>query len=126
MKVPRYSCPRLSDDLGVWDTLYTTDLKVRGYLSSRLPDEFPIVSSIREDNCMIGNRRLEDAVPKANSRGFLNPWVKDGSLEIRLEDGERQRVQGHESPRLLSLPTFADEDFSPLLYAPKSAILQQC
>ena len=40
LKVPRYSCPRLSDDLGVWDTLYTTDLKVRGYLSSRLPDEF--------------------------------------------------------------------------------------
>ena len=100
MKVPRYSCPRLTDDLDVWDTLYTTDLKVRGYLSSRLPDEFPIVSSIREDNRMIGNRRLEDA--------------------------GRQRVQGHESPRLLSLPTFADEDFSPLLYAPKSAILQQC
>ena len=40
MKVPRYSYPRLSDDLGVWDTLYTTDFKVRGYLSSRLPDEF--------------------------------------------------------------------------------------
>ena len=29
-----------SDDLGVWDTLYSTDLKVRGYLSSRLSDEF--------------------------------------------------------------------------------------
>ena len=40
MKVPRYSCSRLSDDLGVWDTLYTTDLKVRGYLYSRLSDEF--------------------------------------------------------------------------------------
>ena len=38
--------------------------------------------------------RLKDAVTKANSRGFLNPWVKDGSLEIRLEDGERQRVRG--------------------------------
>ena len=38
--------------------------------------------------------RLKDAVPKANSRGFLNPWVKDGSSEIRLEDGERQRVRG--------------------------------
>ena len=45
------------------DALYTTDLKVRGYLNSRLPDEFPIVSSIREDNRMIGNRRLKDAVP---------------------------------------------------------------
>ena len=43
--------------------LYTTDLTVRGYLSSRLPDEFPIVSSIREDNRMIGNRRLKDAMP---------------------------------------------------------------
>ena len=40
MKVPRYSYPRLSDDLGVWDALSTTDLKVRGYLNSRLPDEF--------------------------------------------------------------------------------------
>ena len=40
LKVPRYSYPRLSDDLGVWDALYTTDLKVRGYLNSRLPDEF--------------------------------------------------------------------------------------
>ena len=62
------------------DRSYTTDLKVRGYLSSRLPDEFPIVSSIREDNRMIGNRRLEDA--------------------------GRQRVQGHESPSVFISPSF--------------------
>ena len=74
LKSPRYSYPRLSDDLIVGPSLYSTDLKVRGYLNSRLPDEFPIVSSIREDNRMVGNRRLEDAMPKANSRGFLNPW----------------------------------------------------
>ena len=112
MKVPWYSYPRLSDDLGVWD-VYTTDLKVRGYLSSRLPDEFPIVSSIREDNRMIGNRRLEDARPKANSRGFLNPWVKDGSLEIRLEDGERQRVRGFIRVLAIGFSPFSDEVFLP-------------
>ena len=44
----------------------------------------------------------------------------------RQVDAERQRIPGYDSPRLLSLPTFADEDFSPLLYAPKSAILQHC
>ena len=113
MKVPRYSCPRLSDDLGVWDTLYTTDLKVRGYLSSRLPDEFPIVSSIREDNRMIGNRRLEDARPKANSRGFLNPWVKDGSSEIRLKDADRQRVRGFIRVLAIGFSPFADDVFRP-------------
>ena len=95
------------------DRSYTTDLKVRGYLSSRLPDEFPIVSSIREDNRMIGNRRLEDAVPKANSRGFLNPWVKDGSLEIRLEDGERQRVRGFIRVLAIGFSPFADDVFRP-------------
>ena len=45
-------------------------------------------------------------MPKANSRGFLNPWVKDGSLEIRLEDAGRQRVQGHESPSVFISPSF--------------------
>ena len=57
--------------------------------------------------------RLKDAMPKANSRGFLNPWVKDGSLEIRLEDGERQRVQGHESPSVFESPNLCRRCYSP-------------
>ena len=113
MKVARYSYPRLSDDLIVGPSLYSTDLKVRGYLNSRLADEFPIVSSIREDNRMVGNRRLEDARPKANSRGFLNPWVKDCSLEIRLEDGERQRVRGFIRVLAIGFSPFADDVFLP-------------
>ena len=36
------------------------------------------------------SNRLKDGLPKANSRGFLNPWRKDISLNVRLKDGERQ------------------------------------
>ena len=57
--------------------------------------------------------RLKDAVPKANSRGFLNPWVKDGSLEIRLEDGERQRVRGFIRVLAIGFSPFADDVFRP-------------
>ena len=49
--------------------------------------------------------RLKDAKPKANSRGFLNPWKQGTTLRIRLEDGERQRVRGLESPSVLKPPS---------------------
>ena len=102
MKVPRYSYPRLPDDLSVGPSLYSTDLKVRGYLNSRLSDEFSnsatnlfVRGCEKDTKSILSNRiffvfflensfkkcdrlnkgmRLKDAVPKANSRGFLNPW----------------------------------------------------
>ena len=64
-------------------------------------------------DCLNKGMRLKDAVPKANSRGFLNPWVKDCSLEIRLEDGERQRVRGFIRVLAIGFSPFADDVFRP-------------
>ncbi|MBR4855966.1 MAG: hypothetical protein IKU94_05005, partial [Bacteroidaceae bacterium] len=64
-------------------------------------------------NLLNKGMRLEDARPKANSRGFLNPWEKDGSLEIRLEDGERQRVRGFIRVLAIGFSPFADDVFLP-------------
>ena len=32
------------------------------------------ITDLGYDKRIIRNERLKDAVPKANSRGFLNPW----------------------------------------------------
>ena len=84
------------------DRSYTTDLKVRGYLNTRLPDEFSnsatnlfvrgrekdtksnlsnriffvwfLDKKFKKCDRLNKGRRLKDAVPKANNRGFLNPW----------------------------------------------------
>ena len=38
LKVPRYSCPRLSDAVNREDFMSSTGLKTRGYSNSRLSD----------------------------------------------------------------------------------------
>ena len=47
-------------------------------------------------------RRLKDAKPKANSRGFLNPWRKDISLKSVWKTGNVKRVRGLESPAVFN------------------------
>ena len=118
MKVPRYSCSRLSDDLGVWDTLYTTDLKVRGDLSSRLPDEFSnsatnLFVRLREGyeiknystasfSCGFSIKDLRNTIflirecvwkTRCQRRIAAGSWTRgiiDASSKKRLKDAERQ------------------------------------
>ncbi|MEE0689563.1 MAG: hypothetical protein UCJ13_01840, partial [Bacteroidaceae bacterium] len=61
------------------------------------------------------NDRLEDGKPKANSRGFLNPWRKDISLKIRLKTGNVKRVRGLESPAVFNFASLQ----TPLLCSQK-------
>ena len=89
--------------------LLTLGITKQAWLCSRLIANFSMIHDIWESfviytlilvkpiqyfcqKQLIAHRsnRLKDGMPKANSRGFLNPWRKDISLKVRLKDGECQ------------------------------------
>ena len=63
---------------------------------------FSEANSILLSKTTHNSNRLKDGMPKANSRGFLNPWRKDISLKSVWKTGNVKRVRGHESPTVFN------------------------